>query len=185
MPITTPLTALLGITHPILLGADGHDCRRAACCGGQRGRRLRHSRRRLRRQGLARAGDRQAGEVRKRHSASASSPGAWQSGRNCSTSRWRRSRARSCCRSAIPGPIAPRIKAAGSAADLPGAERGHGAASARCRRRHFDRAGQRSRRPWRLAHHHRHRAGSRRSRGRARAGGCGRRHRPTGEGWRQ
>ena len=57
----------------------------------------------------------------------------------------------------------------GQSADLPGAERRHGQAGARCRRRHLDRAGHRSRRPWRLAHPDRHRARGDRSRGRPRA----------------
>ena len=69
-----------------------------------------------------------------------------------------------------PAPFAPRIKAAACVADLPGAERGDGAAGARCRRRRSDRAGNRSGRTRRLADHDRHRARDRRSGGRTRAG---------------
>ena len=76
-----------------------------------------------------------------------------------------------------PKPFAPRIKSVRRAADLPGADRGHGAAGAGCRRRHPDRAGHGSGRPRRLAHHARHRAGDRRSRGRPGAGRRRRRHR--------
>ena len=65
----------------------------------------------------------------------------------------------------------------GRAADLPGAGRGDGAAGSGCRRRHSDRAGDGSRRPWRVAHHHRHRAGDRRSCSRPGAGRGGRRYR--------
>ena len=73
-----------------------------------------------------------------------------------------------------PKPFAPRIKSSGALLICQVQTEDDGAAGARCRRRHPDRAGHRGRRPWRLAHHHRYRAGDRRSRGRPGAG-CGRR----------
>ena len=63
MPISTPLTALSGHPASDPAGADGRDRRRAPDGGGQRRRRVRHSRRRLWRRGVAGAGDRQARQI--------------------------------------------------------------------------------------------------------------------------
>ncbi len=102
-------------------------------------------------------------------SASASSPGALPSSRHCWISRSKPARARSCFRSAIQALCAAH-QVVRRAVDLPGPGRGDGAAGAGCRRRHPDRAGHRGRRPWRVAHHDRYRAGDRRSRSRPGAG---------------
>ena len=176
MPIATPLTSLLGIKHPVLLAPmdtlAGARLVRAVSeaggfgiLGGGYGDKARLEAETAKLRDFA---DR---------SASASSPGAWPSSLSFSTSRSRQSRARSCCRSAIPQPLRRANQAGRRAPDLPGAERGHGEAGARCRRRHPDRAGHRGGRARRLAHHARHRARDDRSRGRPRAGGRGRRHR--------
>ena len=115
MPIRTPLTALLGIRHPILLAPMDVDRRAARLTpGGERCRRVRHSRRRLWRSRVARSRRPPSCKIAPSPSASASSPGASRSSRNCWTSRSTPIRARSCFRSAIPAPFAPTIKAAGA-----------------------------------------------------------------------
>ena len=176
MPISTPLTARLGIQHPILsapmdviAGARLTKAVSAAggfgILGGGYGDR-----------GVARAGDGQACRCLRslRHRLHHLEP--------CQAAGAAGHRARS--RSARDHAFVRRSKAVcaahqvvGRAPDLPGAGRGDGAAGARCRRRHPDRAGHRGRRPWRIADHDRHRAGDRRSRGRPGAGRSRRRHR--------
>ncbi len=175
MPITTPLTELLGIRHPILSAPmdtiAGSRLTRAVSeaggfgiLGGGYGDRARLEAETGGAEGLCAVRDRlhhlEPGKAARasRHRARCASAGGHAV--------VRRSRA---VRAAHQGER--------RAIDLPGPERGHGEAGARCRRGDLDRAGDGGGRPRRVAHDGRYRACDRRSRGRARAGRCGRRDR--------
>ena len=175
MPISTPLTARLGIRHPILLApmdviAGARLTAAVSAAGGF---------------GILGGGygDRAWLEQETAKLTDVSDPFGigfitWSlaSGRNCWTSRSRpatrdhafvrRSKALRAAHQSV-----------GRAVDLPGSNRGHGAAGTRRGRRYSDCAGHRGRRPRRIPHHPRYRAGDCRSRGRPRAGCGGGRHR--------
>ena len=76
-----------------------------------------------------------------------------------------------------PKPFATRIKSSGALLICQVQDEGMALTGTRRRRRPADCAGQRGRRPRRVPHHHRHRAGDRRSRGGPGAGCGGGRHR--------
>jgi len=127
MSISTPLTALLGIKHPILQAPMEYDCRRAADGGGQRRGRLWDSRRRLRRQGVAWNRKPPSSNNNRRRSASLHH---LEPGEAARASGYRPGRAATCDHALVwrSQSICAAASSRGRVADLPGAKRRYGAA---------------------------------------------------------